>query len=370
MASKWMRQAACSFGSGETVKESVPWAAFLARRSVVPLVATVLVTTLSACGSASTSGAGAGSKSSGSATGSQATNVKVQIYPGAIWSVPIEAAQSQGYFAKHGIKAEFIPATTGPAAIAALASGSVDTISVSPEVIMGAISSGLQARVWAGTMKNPWVILANKKVQLATTSYPGDLKALKGLTVGVPAIPSAGQGVLEASLLSVGLKPTDVKYVSVGIGPSSLAALETGQIQALVIQQPIAEKAIKATGATILADPSKGQLPPNLQGAYLGQWSLASYVSAHAEVIRNMHAALADAYAWLTNPGNTAAVSAFLQKTYNTTGLDYTQMAKSDVGLWNVDYTNSALSTWDAYDVQYGFLKKSIDTSNLLVQGP
>lgn len=326
---------------------------------------------LAGCGGSSGSGSAATPTGGGSAKPAKAaaTAVNIQVYPGTVWSVPVYAAQAKGFFAKEGISANLVPATTGPAAIAALASGSVDTISVSPEVIMGAIGRGLKAQVWTGTMTSPWDILLASSVTPRGGGYPSDLKTLEGLTVGVPAIPSAGQGYVEANLVSAGLKTTAVKYVPVGIGPSSLAALETGQIQALVIQQPISEEAILKAHARVLADSVQGQLPPSLQGPYLGQWSNASYIASHAAVIKRLHAALDDAYNWLRSGNNVSAVASFLHSTYNVPGLNYTDMANADRQLWTNNYTAHALQTWDQYDYRYGFIKQPVNTTGLLFTG-
>lgn len=334
------------------------------------LLAASLGLLIAACGStASSSAPTTAASSSPSTTAAALTNVTVQVYPGAIWSVPVYAAQQEGFFAKHGISASFVPANTGPAAIAALASGSVDTISVSPEVILGAIAHGLTAKVWASTMGVPWEILLSKKEAAKGFTYPQDLHVLNGLTVGVPAIPSAGEAMLNASLLEAGMQTTAVHVVSVGIGAPALAALETGQIDALVIQQPVSDEAVTQAGAQVLMNPFKGQLPHTLSGPYLGQWSLTSYLTAHAGTVKRMQAALAEAKSWLSDPANNKAVSGFLSTLYGVQGLNYSQIAREDQPLWMTTYTQGALKAYDAYDARYGFLPAPISTTGLLWQG-
>lgn len=276
------------------------------------------------------------------------------------------AAQQEGFFTSHHLKASFIPAQTGPAAIAALTSGSVDTISVSPEVILGAISGGLNAKVITGTMQNPWQVLVAKSVSVKGGSYPNDLATLKGLTVGVPTIPSAGQAILDAALLQAGIQPSSVNAVSVGIGAPALAALSTGRIQGLVIQQPVSEEAEATAGAKVLMDPRQGQIPPTLKGPYIGQWVLSSYASSHPTVVAELKSSLADADAWLASPSNKAKVAGLLSTEYKVPGLNYNQMAGDDAALWTAGYTTQALKTYDGYDVQYHFLKSQIPVSNLL----
>lgn len=317
---------------------------------------------------AGTAMSGCGAAAHGSAT-SGASPIKIQVYPGTIWSVPIYAAQEQGFFKKEGLDATLVPEDTGPAAIAALASRSVDAISVSPEVIMGAIAKGLKAKVIAGTMANPWMILVGKNVTVPNGSYPEVLKALKGTTVGVPAIPSAGQAMLFASLSSVGLKESDVKSIAVGIGPSALAALQTGQIQALIIQQPISEEAVQKSGAKVLADPRQGQIPSSLTGPYLGEWVSSSVAEQHPATVQKLRAALKQADDWLADPNNATQVSSLLKKQYNVPGLNYDDMAKQDKPLWLSDYSQGTLNTWMNYDVKYGFLDNSIPTQDLVWSG-
>lgn len=333
------------------------------------LVALSLGLMVAACGGGSSSSTSTVASSSPASTASPAVSVRIQVYPGAVWSVPVYAAQQEGFFVKNGIDASFVPANTGPAAIAALASGSVDAISVSPEVILGAIAHGLSAQVWGSTMRVPWEILVAKNVAVTSSAFPQDMHALKGLTVGVPSIPSAGQAMLDASLLDAGMHVADVHVVSVGIGAPALAALETGQIQGLVIQQPVSDEAVAQAGAKVLMDPLKGQLPSALAGPYLGQWSLRSYISAHPGTIKQMRAALLEAKNWLSNPANNSAVAKFLSTFYNVPGLNYSQMAREDESLWVTNYSLGALQTYDAYDVKYGFLSAPIPTAGLLWQG-
>ncbi len=299
----------------------------------------------------------------------QTTAVTIAVYPGTVWSVPIYAAQREGFFRQHGISATLVPFSTSPVALASLASGSIDTASASPEVFLAAVASGLNMRVFAGLLKIPWTILLAKSVRSSSSTYPTDLHALAGLTIGVPAIPSAGQAILDVALHQAGLSPSAVHLAAVGIGPSALAALKTGSIQALVTQQPEAEEAVAQAGARILMNPTQNELPKSLSGPYMGQWVLASYAKAHPTTVRNLRAALVEAQAWLSNRAKVAAVAQLLSSIYNAPGLNYTNLAKGDEQLWTAGYSVATLKAYDTYDVEYGFLRAFVPVGKLVWSG-
>lgn len=336
------------------------------RKSAKYICAIGLVATVAACSSGGSTSANTGTSTQTTSKATGASQVRIQVYPGTIWSVPVYAAQSEGFFAKHGLHATLVPENTGPAAIAALASGSVDMSFVSPEIVMGAVGKGLAAKVVGGTMANPWVILVSKGVNIPTGTYPRTLKALKGLTVGVPTIPSAGQAVLEASMGVAGVDPKSVHATPVGLGATALAALKTGQIKALITQEPTGQEAVAKFGAKVLADPRKGEIPNSLKGPYIGEWVPNKLIKSDPVKVKDIKAALADATTWLAKPANVSAVASLLKKTYNVPGLDYQAMARGDQSLWTSDYTEENLKTWVNYDVKYGFLKTSVPVTNLV----
>src|SRR5579875_3640671 len=177
-------------------------------------LALFLAAGLAACGS---SGGSSSSAKAASQPAPHLTTVKMQTYPGSLVTKLLLIAKSRGYFQANGINAEFVPIESSTGGLAALNSGSIDIASASPENTLAAIQKGSKFEVVSGQQRMFWEVFVHSDLK-ASPGYPESIRALQGKTVGVTALGSNGQFMMEAMLADAGLPPSAVTFVAVGGG--------------------------------------------------------------------------------------------------------------------------------------------------------
>jgi len=153
-----------------------------------------------------------------------------------LYYLPLAIADRLGYFADEGLSVEIQDFPGGAKALQALMGGSADVVSGAYEhtIVMQTMAQKLQAFVLQGT--NPGLQLGIVKARAAGYSWPKDLK---GMRVGVSAPGSSTHMLVNHLLASVGLTPDDVSIVGVGTGAQAVAAVRSGQLDAISSVDPV-----------------------------------------------------------------------------------------------------------------------------------
>ena len=154
----------------------------------------------------------------------------------ALYYLPLTIADRLGYFRDEGLSVEIQDFPGGAKALQALLGGSADVVSGAYEhtIVMQTNAQKLTAFVLEGT--NPGLQLGIAKARAGSYSWPKDLK---GMRVGVSAPGSSTHMLVNHLLASVGLTPDDVSIVGVGNGAQAVAAMRSGQIDAISNVDPV-----------------------------------------------------------------------------------------------------------------------------------
>jgi NitT/TauT family transport system substrate-binding protein len=149
--------------------------------------------------------------------------------------LPLILAQQLGYFKDQGLTVEVSAFPGGSKALEALMGGSVDIVSgaYSNTLTMAAKDQALIAFV--AQVRCPGFVLGISKAHPDVTAASG----MKGLKVGVSAPGSSTHMVLNYILNKGGLHPDDVSVIGVGTSSGAVAAVRTGQIDAMINNDPI-----------------------------------------------------------------------------------------------------------------------------------
>lgn len=300
--------------------------------------------------------------------------LRIGVYRASVWSLPIFAAESQGFFAKNGLQVNLVPVTSGPNALAALAGGSIDVFSASPELVLPAVARGVKVQVISGMTKMFWELLANDTVAKQTTSYPASLQVLKGKKIGVIALGSNSDAMLQAMLADAGIPLADVTRVSVGIGPTAAAALDQNLVQAVVTAPPASYDTLSSGHSYVLADlrnPAIG--PSSIRNMdYEANWAESAYIKANPAVISQFQKALCQAVEWLQAPANREAVKKFVATTMPDPAVlkNIDLVVSENIGVFTATYSVESLQAYNTFDLRYGFLKKELSNiADLLAPG-
>jgi NitT/TauT family transport system substrate-binding protein len=167
-------------------------------------------------------------------------------------ALPIFVAQDQGLFARYNLSVEFIPAGSAPERDQLIAAGQADAMinEVLSAMFFNKDSVRVQVVRYARAASSGsalFTILANKD------SGVGAVADLKGKSIGV----SEGTIIAyltERMLAAEGLPPEQVNLVSVPKIDSRLALLNSGELQAAVLPEPLASAAALQGSIPILDD--------------------------------------------------------------------------------------------------------------------
>ncbi|WP_448187441.1 ABC transporter substrate-binding protein [Azospirillum sp. sgz301742] len=167
-----------------------------------------------------------------------------------LYYLPLTLAERLGYFKEAGLKVEISDFGGGAKSLQALVGGSADAVTGAFDhtIQMQAKNQPIVAVVELGRF--PGIVLASVK-------KAGDIKSvkdLKGKKIGVTAPGSSTNFMVNYLLTQNGLTPEDVSFIGVGGGPSAVAAVKRGDIDAISNLDPVMSQLESDGDLTIIAD--------------------------------------------------------------------------------------------------------------------
>ena len=176
---------------------------------------------------------------------------KVSIAVGgkaAFYYLPLTIAERLGYFKDEGLEVEISDFDGGSKALQAVVGGSADVVSGAWENTIDQQPKGLQLQGFVLQGRYPMICVALAKAKAATYKSPKDLKGLK---IGVSAPGSSTNRMVLHLLAKDGLKGDDVSIIGVGTSAGVVAAITSGQVDAVSNLDP-AIAILENMGAVVL----------------------------------------------------------------------------------------------------------------------
>jgi NitT/TauT family transport system substrate-binding protein len=168
-----------------------------------------------------------------------------------LYYLPLAITERLGYFKEQGLNVEISDFKGGSQSLTALVGGSVDVVTGAYEhtIRMQVKGQDIVAVVELG--RYPGIILAVKKDRMDKIKSIADLKGAK---IGVTA-PGSSTNMIAWYLMSkAGLKPDDASFVGVGAGPSAIAAIKRGDIDAISNIDPVIATLEASGDVVVMAD--------------------------------------------------------------------------------------------------------------------
>lgn len=161
--------------------------------------------------------------------------VTVRFSTSKTWCLPFSLGVKKGYFAEQGIDVKLVEAG-GVNIVIAAAAGEADMGAMGSPILIGA-ATGVPIKIIASppSTENPFILVARNEYKSVA-----ELKGKK-ISYGRP-----GNGTIQAFNFIVkanGLKLEDFQNVDAGAAATSLAALKSGQLDAIVTSEMTAFKA-------------------------------------------------------------------------------------------------------------------------------
>jgi len=150
--------------------------------------------------------------------------------------LPLTIAERQGYFKDEGLDVQIVDFAGGAKALQAVVGGSADVVSGAYEHTLALQAKGQQYQEFVLQGRAPQIVLV---VSNKTMPNYKSIADLKGKKIGVTAPGSSTNIMANFVLAKAGLKPSDVSFIGVGASAGAVAAMRSGQIDAMANLDPV-----------------------------------------------------------------------------------------------------------------------------------
>jgi NitT/TauT family transport system substrate-binding protein len=224
----------------------------------------------------------------------------------AFYYLPLTIAEQLGYFKAEGLEVKISDFPGGARALQAVVGGSADVVSGAYEhtISMQGKKQYFQAFVLQGRL--PQIALGIATPKAAAYRSPKDLKGMK---IGVSAPGSSTHNLVKQILVQGGLDPNkDVAIIGVGTGAGVVAALKSGQIDAVSNVDPVITKLEQENAVRIVADTRTVKGTNEVWGAPLPAGCLyapVEFVKKHPNTVQALANAIVRADKWIATASAT-----------------------------------------------------------------
>jgi NitT/TauT family transport system substrate-binding protein len=153
----------------------------------------------------------------------------------ALYYLPLTLAERLGYFKDEGLDVQILDFAGGSKSLQAMMGGSADVVAGGFDHVIILRAKGQKLQSFVLMVATPSLALGISKERAATYR---SLRDLKGMKVGVTAPGSSTNIFINHLLATVGLNGDDVSIIGVGTGPTAVAAMRAGQIDAIANVEP------------------------------------------------------------------------------------------------------------------------------------
>ena len=168
-----------------------------------------------------------------------------------LYYLPLTIAETRGYYKDEGLDVTIADFAGGSRALQALVGGSADVVSGAFEHTINMQVKGQRLRAFVLQGRAPQIVLGiNPKTMPSFKS----LAELKGKKLGVTAPGSSTNILANFVLAKVGLKPGDLAIIGIGAGSGAVAAMRSGQIDAISNLDPVITQLARSGDLKILSD--------------------------------------------------------------------------------------------------------------------
>jgi NitT/TauT family transport system substrate-binding protein len=169
----------------------------------------------------------------------------------ALYYLPLAVTERLGYFKEQGLNVEVNDFKGGSQSLTALVGGSADVVTGAYEHTIRMQVKGQDILAVIELGRYPGIALAVKKDRAQKIQSVADLKGAK---IGVTAPGSSTNMIVWYLMAKAGLKPDDAAFVGVGTGPSAIAAIQRGEIDAISNIDPVIAKLQSTCDIEVLAE--------------------------------------------------------------------------------------------------------------------
>jgi NitT/TauT family transport system substrate-binding protein len=221
----------------------------------------------------------------------------------ALYYLPLSIAEQLGYFKDEGLDVEIVDFAGGSKSLQAVVGGSADVVAGAYEHTINLQSRKQYFTSFALIGRAPQISVGIAKARLAKYKSPKDLKGMK---IGVSAPGSSTNMVANYVMAQGGLTPKDASFIGVGTGSGAVAAVRSGQIDAISNTDPIMTMLERSGDIKVVATTRTLKGTQEIFGGPMPAGSLyapESYVKQNPNTVQALTNAIVRANLWLQRAG-------------------------------------------------------------------
>jgi NitT/TauT family transport system substrate-binding protein len=220
-----------------------------------------------------------------------------------LYYLPLTIAEQLKYFDEEGLEVNIVDFAGGSQALRAVVGGSADVVSGAFEHTVNMQSKGQSLRAFVLQGRAPQIVLG-----ISTKTMPNfkSVADLKGKKIGVTAPGSSTNVMANFVLAKAGLKPTDVSIVGVGASSGAVAAMRSGQIDAISNLDPMITILARAGDIKIVSDTRDVAVADAVFGGPMPAACLyapVTFIEKNPNVIQALTNAIVRADKWIQKAG-------------------------------------------------------------------
>jgi NitT/TauT family transport system substrate-binding protein len=227
-----------------------------------------------------------------------------------LYYLPLTVAEQKGFFKDEGLEVEIVDFAGGARALQAVVGGSADVVSGAFEHNINMQAKGQPMRAFVLQGRAPQIVLAVSNKTMPNFKSVADLKGKK---IGVTAPGSSTNIMTNFVLAKNGLKATDVSYVGVGASQGAVAALRSGQIDAISNLDPVITMLTRNNDIKIISDTRDVAEADKVFGGPMPAATLYSpvaFIEKNPNTVQALTNAIVRANKWIQQAGPSDIVKA------------------------------------------------------------
>lgn len=270
--------------------------------------------------------------------------------------LPLTIAERQGYFKDEGLDVEIVDFAGGAKALQAVVGGSADVVSGAYEHTINLQAKGQNYREFVLQGRAPQIVLVTSNKTMPDFKSVADLKGKK---IGVTAPGSSTNMMANFVLAKAGLKPSDVSFIGVGASNGAVAAMRSGQIDAMANLDPVISMLTQKNEVRVVADTrtlkdTQAVFGGNMPSGCL--YASVSFIEQNPNTTQALTNAMVRALKWLQKAGPSDIVKTVPEsyllgdRALYLSAWDKVKEAISPDGMMPADGPRTALATLQQFD--------------------
>lgn len=220
-----------------------------------------------------------------------------------LYYLPLTVAEQLGYFKDEGLDISIVDFAGGARALQAVVGGSADVVSGAFEHTVNMQSKGQSMRAFVLQGLAPQIVLGINPKTMPDFKTVADLKGKK---IGVTAPGSSTNVMVNFLLAKAGLKPSDVSIIGVGASQGAVAAMTSGQIDAISNLDPVITLLQRGGNLKIASDTRDPREAERVFGGPMPAACLYApqpFIDRHPNTVQAMTNAIVRADKWIQAAG-------------------------------------------------------------------